>query len=154
MKMKKEKAIIVDLDSTLYNIDHRLKYILEDPKKKDWKEFFSRIPEDSLNQWCQALVLGYAAQEYAIIVLTGRNVETMIDTQKQLAKDGIPVHKLYMRHMKDRRPDYEYKEESIRAILEDYDVKMAIDDRPAIIEVYKSLGVQALHVANGYEVWQ
>lgn len=148
--MTKEKAIIVDLDSTLYNIDHRLKYILEDPK--NWEKFYGEIPKDRLNKWCQALVLGYAAQDYAIIILTGRTVSSMDDTRKRLADDGIPVHTLFMRHMNDHSPDYHYKRETVDTIIKKFDVRMAIDDRPKIIEMYKEMGIQALHVANGYKV--
>jgi len=149
MNMKK-KAIIVDRDSTLYNIDHRLGYILDNPKEKNWKKFYAGIPKDTLNQWCKDMILGFALQGYEILMLTGIHVEHMRAVKKGLERDEIPIDKLYMRQPKDNRADYKYKRESVEQILKEYDVVMAIDDRPMIINMYRDLGVQVIWVANGY----
>jgi hypothetical protein len=51
----------------------------------------------------------------------------------------------------DRRKDFIVKEENFHNYIEPYyDVKLAIDDRPKVIEMWKTLGIQTLWVANGY----
>lgn len=48
-------AIIVDLDGTLCNLDHRLHHVRKEGKK-DWDGFFAGISQDSPNLWYQMLV--------------------------------------------------------------------------------------------------
>lgn len=43
----KQKAIIVDLDGTLCNAEHRKHYV--EAKKKDWKSFYNGIAQDKPN---------------------------------------------------------------------------------------------------------
>ena len=149
----KRKAVIIDLDSTLYNIDHRLPYILESPK--DWKSFNGSINEDKLNKWCKDLLMGYNRRRYAIILLTGRSVKIQQQTILKLKQDGLErglqYHTLIMRPDGDTRKDFIMKLENYHDYIEPfYDVKLAIDDRPKVIEMWKWLGIQTLWVANGY----
>ena len=46
-----EKAIIVDLDGTLADVEHRVEFVRITPK--NWKEFNDRMIHDPINHWCE-----------------------------------------------------------------------------------------------------
>ena len=54
-----------------------------------------------------------------------------------------------MRDAEDRRPDYVIKEEIYnRDIAPNYRVSFAVDDKHAVVGMWRKLGVPALHCAD------
>jgi len=49
-----KKAIIVDIDGTLADVEHRVHHVQNEPK--DWKSFNENMEHDELNHWCNDLI--------------------------------------------------------------------------------------------------
>lgn len=89
----KPKAIIIDIDGTLANIDHRRHFVertctyqqhdnsypdatifyrIEDPNgKPDWKSFNEAMKADTPNEWCISIIKKFKP-DFCIIFVTGR----------------------------------------------------------------------------------
>ena len=148
----KEKAVIIDLDGTLCNIEHRLHHIKK--AKPDWKSFYAGIPQDSLNTWCKELIDVCDVQHY-IFLVTGRELTKQVrnDTTEWLSKNGIVYNELLGRDKGDYRPDDVLKKEIYKKFIEDeYDVVFIVDDRTRVVEMWRSLGLPCLQCANWEEL--
>ena len=144
----KPHAIIVDIDNTLYNINHRLPYILNDDPP-NWKKFNNEIMEDTLNDWCFELIQSMK-KKYEILLITGRpKEETIRFTQQRLLKDKVPYSVIYYRESDDKRESSLVKQEIyINHIQLQYHVLFAIDDNPNNCRMYHNLGIPTLFVFN------
>jgi len=154
-KKIKAKAIIVDLDSTLLNVDHRLHHITHE-EPRNFKDFRRKIPQDTINQWCLDLVKGFDENDYIIIILTARmdidGVRKM--TFDQLDEFTIPHDVILMREGEDFRKGWEVKQELYEEYIKGrYDVKLVIDDRPDIIHMFQKHGLQTLLVGHETNDW-
>lgn len=164
--MSKQKAIICDLDGTLFNIDHRLHYLKK--PKKDWKNFFAGIENDTPNQWCLELIK-YFGLDYKIIFVSGRSEDCKFETLKSLEKHtraALPptgddnggldtifltnCFLLLMRKSKDYRSDDIVKKEIYEAYIKDkYNVLFVLDDRKRVVDMWRKEGLVVLHCAEG-----
>jgi predicted kinase len=124
---------ISDLDGTIANIDHRLKYVSGD--KKDWKSFFETLifvsPRTDVINKLNNLV----NEGYEIFFVSGRPDNYRKQTETWL-KENIPFEykALFMRRSGDRRQDYETKSEIFKTYFKNPDwIKYVLDDRPQIL---------------------
>lgn len=142
-----EDAVICDLDGTLCNIDHRLKYVKEG--NKNWGMFFSLIKNDSLNTWCRTVLAGMY-ENTCIVLCSGRGNEYRAPTIAWLKDYGIKYDHLFMRYYKDHRQDTVIKE-----IILDFEIKtrynpiLAIDDRQSVVDMWRRNGIVCLQCAKG-----
>jgi hypothetical protein len=140
------KALIVDLDGTLFNIDHRLHYLEE----KEYDKFFAAVDRDVPNRWCVELVEGMYTQMYDIIFVSGRNKVVEKQTRLQLTALGFGGHALYMRPEDSRISDVDLKRGIYRGAIKDkYDLVLAVEDRKRVAKMYREEGVVVLHCAEG-----
>lgn len=130
------KAIIVDLDGTLCLFGN--------------KNAFDRdFINDTLNVAIAKVLRGYIGHIY---LFSGRNDKYQKETVEWLNKYEIPYKSLTMRKDGDTRPDYEVKKEMFDNIIRDkYYVDFVFDDRPQIIDLWKSLGLTVFNVGEGIE---
>lgn len=145
----KKKAIIVDLDGTLCNIDHRMPLFYE----KKWDMFHRSLSNDIPNQWCVELIRAMS-QTCAIIYLTARPDQFKTKTENwimdHVQEKYIQGTHLYMRHENDNRPDHIIKEEVYkRYIAPHYDVLFCVDDRQHVVDHWRSLKLTCLQCAPG-----
>jgi len=144
--MNLPKAICVDIDGTIANIDHRLHHVRRKPK--NWPEFFKEMSKDSVNEWCQNLVYLYFNAGYKIIFVSGRGEEYRRATETWLDEKAQVYHtayELYMRPEKDYRQDDIIKEEIYLTKIKDkYNVEVVIDDRPRVCRKWRELGLLVL----------
>lgn len=139
------KAIIVDIDGTIANNKHRSPYDL------------SKLADDKTKDEITHLVKMYKKDNHKIILVSGRHQGTADDnsvyrraTADWLAKNKIQYDALYMRQWDDNRKDDEVKENIFwNCIAPDYNVKMAIDDRDRVVEMWRRIGVPCLQVDFG-----
>jgi hypothetical protein len=153
--MTKKPALLVDLDGTLCDIDHRLHLIhkSEDRPKKDWATFFRNMHMDAPHLWCVEIIRRFAT-DHAIIFCTGRAAEyenptrDWIDAHLPWLKDR---YLLLMRADKDFRVDTEVKRDLYMEIVRPgYDVLFALDDRARIAKMWRDeCGLRCLHVEEG-----
>jgi hypothetical protein len=147
----KKQAILVDVDRTLANIDHRVHHL--DPEqnngKKNWKAFFAGTPYDTPNDWCVDIVSRYYGSDVKVLLVSARGEETRAATEEWLLRHNIDVDDLIMRKEKDYREDPIIKEEMYREHIEPhYDVMFVIDDRPRVCRMWRDIGLTVLQCAD------
>lgn len=140
----KHKVIIVDLDGTLCNADHR-KHLVEN---KNWNSFYENLVKDEPNNWCLNILDRFKLNE--IIFVSGRPEQYRKITRDWLVNIGYTSPLLFMRKDGDFRKDSIVKEEIYREHIEpDYEVMFCIDDRKQVVDMWRSIGLTCLQCAEG-----
>lgn len=146
--MNKNKAIIVDLDGTLCDVEHRIHHV-KGPKK-NWRAFNESIIHDTLYEWCYELIEAMRNRGYAILFVTGRSEDYRGHTTGWLARHNVHFDHLYMRGVRDFREDSDVKEDLYRDfILEHFNVLFVVDDRKSVVERWRKMGLVCLQCAPG-----
>ena len=159
----KPKAVIVDLDGTLCNVEHRRHFVSGlNENKKDWDGFFGGIKNDTPNEWCVKLLRAMAI-DHKIVYCSGRSDNLREATMDWLIKYDLrpmnykiseesvkPDFHLYMRPYKDSR-----KDDVVKEIILDFELLtrftplFMIDDRKQVVEMYRSRGFTCLQCDEG-----
>lgn len=140
------KAVICDLDGTLFDCQHRLHHV--SGHKKNWDAFFEGIPDDPVVEPVLAVVRAMILKGFAIVITTGRPEKCRTMTEDKLDEHAVPYTMMYMRPDMNTRPDHVVKAELYEKIKNDgYDVILAIDDRKSIVDLWRSLGICTLQCA-------
>lgn len=158
-KCEKPRAIIVDLDSTLANNDHRQKYLdwfysgnSVMSEAEAWDKFNAGIPEDIPNKWCERIISAFS-KTHKIIILTGRGEDVRKTTAAWLYKFLMPCHEMYMRDPSEYGDDsLEYKTRNLEVIMEQYKVELAIDDEKRICKMFHEYGIPTLNVMTDQNI--
>lgn len=146
--MERQKAILVDLDGTLADIEHRVHFVTK--TKPDWKSFYADIPKDSLHLWCQELIEAMNSRGYKVIFVTGREEYTRSDSQAWLDRHNLSGIPLLMRSKGDTREDAMVKKDIyFRDIRPFYEVLFVVDDRRSVVEMWREIGLVCLQCAPG-----
>jgi predicted secreted acid phosphatase len=144
----KQPAIIVDLDGTLCNADHRRHHV--ESKPKNWKAFYDGMVDDHINAWCVRLVNAMASKGYQVLFVTGRPDNYRKQTEDWIAPrlwSGSPI---FMRKEGDYRQDSIVKTQIYKEAIEPhYDVLFCIDDRKQVVDAWRALGLVCLQCAEG-----
>ncbi len=132
-------CIIVDIDGTLAKMNGRSPYD------------YSKVSEDLPNTPIIGLVHTLAFSEIDnVIVFSGRPDSCRIETEKWLSEYDVVWHELYMRTTGDTRKDTIIKKELYETHIKDkFNVLWVIDDRNQVVEMWRSLGLTCLQVADG-----
>lgn len=153
-------VIICDIDGTIADVRHRLRYI-QNPdgtkkKKPDWDSFHAACVDDTpfldVIRLVDALRIGTCGCGYGrldLYFLSGRNDVARKQTEKWLDAHEFPHYKaLVMRKAGDRRPDTEIKLEMIRELgLTPNDVLCIFDDRQCVVDMWRENGHRVMQVA-------
>jgi len=141
MKIDKPKCILVDVDGTLAKMKRG-------PKERspfDWH----RVCEDLPNTPVINLV-NILSQEYAIIVLTGRDGIALEDTKDWLEYQGVEYDGIYIRPEGNNQKDSIIKHNIyVNHILPNYEVEFVLDDRDQVVNLWRSIGLTCLQVDYG-----
>lgn len=141
----KEECIIVDVDGTLAHIaDGRSPYDA------------SRAMNDSLDDAVSVITAMAYEHGYKVIILTGRNEEHRQVTEEWLEANGVAYDELYTRLDSDvdekgnQLEDSIVKERLFRTHVEPrFNVKFVLDDRNRVVDMWRSIGLKCLQVAEG-----
>ena len=153
----KRKAIIVDLDGTLCNCEHRRHHVRPDNPtegfRKNWKAFFDGIKDDTVNEWCEELVK-HLRGKYEIVFCSGRGSNyrrpTLEWIEKHLKWVEYQDFTLYMRPTADSRQDNIVKEIILDfEILTRHKAHLAIDDRSQVVQMWRKRGITCLQCDEG-----
>jgi hypothetical protein len=142
------RDIIVDIDGTLADCSHRMHFIRG--KRKKWKQFFASAHLDKARIEVVSQVRELARQ-YNIHLVTGRPEIYRQQTEKWLAYYRIPFNSLHMRDDGDYRSDDVVKQEILDRHFDKENIELVIDDRPRVIRMWQSNGLQVLDVGDGIE---
>jgi len=145
------EALVIDIDGTAANIEHRRKYVDRSLGKPNWKEFFSRMGDDTPNQWCKELYTTFKKLgDREAIFASGRPDDYYNVTYDWLLEHYDYSPKLFMRTRNDFRQDYIAKE-----IILDFELKtrwndlLFIDDRTQVVKMYRDRGYTVLQCDFG-----
>jgi predicted kinase len=143
--------VLCDLDGTLCNIEHRLHFAKSDPK--DWDNFFAGVPQDTLRKDVEQQLYDKTSfpDLHDVIFVSARPERCRVDTEKWLGLNcaGINYTALIMRGDDDRRPDTQVKQSYFNKYFKDKKIKCVFDDRPSVIEVWKSNGLEVIDCGTG-----
>lgn len=135
--------VIFDLDGTLANIDHRLPYITNRPKK--WDLFHSTVHLDEPKPAIIELYKRFYKADDTIIICSGRNDIARSATEAWLAKHELFYTELFMRPDDQRGSDVEVKKAMLDIIRVKYgEPTLAIDDRQRVVDFWRSEGITCL----------
>ena len=146
--------IIFDIDGTLYDHNHRLKYLFTDPP--DWKRFKSDIHLDKKISEVNNLLITLH-KDHRIIFCTGRDRSLEEITISQILKlyinSSIYIDKsklfLYMRAVNDMRQDDAVKQDLLKDMQNDgLDPKVVFEDRKSVVNMWRKNGLICLQVAE------
>lgn len=145
------KDIIVDIDGTLANCEHRQHYVRSKPR--NWKAFNAQIYEDAVHLDIVWLIKILHSVGCRIVICSARTDDLREVTEKWLKNkaglDGI-YEKLYLRGEKDYRDDDIIKRELLDVIRSDgFDPQMVFDDRDRVVKIWREAGLRCLQVAPG-----
>lgn len=140
----KQKTIIVDLDGTLCNNEHRV-YLAQE---KRWNDFHVASSKDKPNDWCHLLVQSLS-KNCDIVFITGRPEKFREETKNWLREHWFEDYTLYMKPDGDFRKDFDFKAEVYEKHLKGANILFAIDDRKDTAKMWRSKGVPCLHCADG-----
>ena len=144
----KIKAVLVDLDGTLCDVEHRVHHV--QTKNKNWKSFNELMVHDELNHWCFELIEAMSDRGYKIIFVTGRGEPWRAPTENWLIKHNVKYEHLYMRGVLDHREDSDVKEDIfLEKIEQNYQVLFVVDDRKSVVERWRKLKLTCLQCAPG-----
>lgn len=150
-------TIVFDIDGTLADIRHRLKWV--SGEVKDWDRFYQDVRQDGVIEPIAELFLltciglGHydIAYNMRVICITGRPERTRAATLKWFReKIGPEPDAIYMRKDHDFRPDVEIKREWVEKLREEgHNFILAFEDRDRVVKMYRDLGIQCCQVAEG-----
>jgi uncharacterized HAD superfamily protein len=148
----KQHAIIVDIDGTLANIDHRAHYVKNG--RKNWTKFFQELDKDTVREDVKAVYDLYYGLRcrfgLSIIIVSGRGSEYEYQTRKWLSDNGIEFDQLFMRRKSDYRDDTIVKQEIYdNHIAPQHKVILVIDDRLKVVKMWQRNGLKVLNVGDG-----
>lgn len=144
--------VLCDLDGTLCDLTHRLKYA-KGPEK-DWKKFFELIPLDTPRWEVVEMVRQFKEQGHPIIFVSARPEEYREVTEQWIGNtfNWVRQHEtLIMRKNHDKREDSIVKQEILDTYFKGYEVEAVIDDRPRVIRMWKSNLIRVIDVGSGEE---
>lgn len=137
-------AIIVDLDGTVANTEHRLHHLMEEPK--DWAAFKAAMIHDIPVNYVIELVRAMHKYGVAVFVFTAREQDTRSLTMQQLRSWKVPYSRLLMRQVGDTTPDEALKLSWLKQIHEHHNVLFAIEDRPEVVQMWRDNAVPCFAV--------
>jgi uncharacterized HAD superfamily protein len=142
------KCYIFDIDGTIANCKHRLGYIAEKPKR--WKMFEETAHLDEPIMETIAILRALQAQNYHIVLCTGRGEKMRRTTTDWLYAYNVPYNVLYMRKLDDYRADDIVKEELYREMLKaGFEVMGVFEDRQRVVDMWRRNGVRCYQVDSG-----
>lgn len=152
-----QNVVVCDIDGTIANIKHRLKYAKGEDK--NWKTFFSLVHLDVPRFEVARLVIDSLKKNDAKLIFVSARPETIRPETEKWLKENILAHPeiaerylcLLMRKQNDKRDDTEVKNDIYKKYLSAQRVVEVFDDRPKVIRMWRELGLNVTDVGNGEE---
>lgn len=138
METDKPKAVIVDLDGTL---------ALFSPETRHWSEY-TRMMADTFCPVVRDVIVALKQTGYRPVILTGRPNRYRSLTVDWLRLHAMPVMPLIMRADNDRRSNAAFKQEKLLELQHLYDVRLALEDNPAAVDMFRAAGIVCFHVRD------
>jgi len=150
----KPKIIIIDIDGTIANIDHRKHLIMQDSPK--WDEFYKACVGDTpIPENIKLIKDDLEAMTAQPVFVTGRSDIVKDETDNWLIEHffggKVYPYTMHMRAAGDHREDFEVKKEVCEEALAEDEIVRAYDDRPQVIRMYKDRGLDIVDLGPGVD---
>lgn len=142
-------AVIFDADGTLVDVRGIRHYVRG--KWRDFDSFHRSSYFSPPNQHVVDMAFDAHREGFAVVVVTAREEKYRDVTQAWMDKHDVPYENIYMRSLGDGRKDAVVKAEMLQSILDDYDVVHAVDDNPAVNDVWRTANILTTHVPGFIE---
>ena len=143
----KMKAIVVDMDGTLCDVEGIRHYVTGD--RPDFRSFHEASRFCPTRPEVEAEVREAHSQGVAVVIVTAREERFERATRDFLERHRIPYQALYMRPWGDRRRDTVVKAEILQRLMGDgFEPIRAIEDRLDIAEVWEAHGIEVMFVGT------
>lgn len=146
-------ALIVDIDGTIADIEHRRHHLDRSLGKPNWRKFFDEMYNDKPNTWCVELINAFmVVGQRELVFASGRPDSYRKITEEWLSSvmDGPNWKALLMRHRNDSRQDNIVKEIILEFELKTrYKNLLFVDDRQQVVDMYRSHGYTVLQCDKG-----
>lgn len=136
--MNRPKASIYDMDGTLVDVAG-IRHLLDGPGR--FHAFHMASVDCPPHQWVVEDARRDAAAGLAVLIVTAREARYRHVTAWWLALNSVPSEAMWMRGLRDSRPDAVVKAEILRKILASYEVVRAHEDQPRVAAVWESAGI-------------
>ena len=149
--MNIKTTVIFDFDGTLALVDKRREIAKKPNGKIDFDIFYDPqyIELDEPNSSVIELAKMYKRNGYEIVIVSGRSDRTKEATERWLEKYGILYDRMIMRKRKNFTPDNELKERWLEKYLDRDDIRVVVDDRQRVVDMWRRNGLNVFQVANG-----
>lgn len=152
--LKKPEAVIFDVDGTLCNVESiRHMVILGHPDNPGYRDF-DRFHKASV--WCPPnpniveLAWKHHMAGKTVMVVTARRERYRRYTEGWLRSHQVPYHELHMRRDDDGRADHIIKREILEQLRIRYDVVLAVDDNPSVLQVWRDEKIPVVEVPGWF----
>ncbi len=147
---EKPKCVIIDLEGTLSDHSHRVKYWID----KDYENYNFLFQHDPVNKDFLDILNGLYHNKdetgYAVIMCTAKSKVYEEQVVNWLKKNDLmdKIYGVYFRKEHDSRPSITVKRDQLREVRQTYDVVCAYDDRQDIVDMYRRNDIKAFLVDN------
>lgn len=143
-------AIIVDLNGTLADCQHRAHYIKSSPKK--WDAYYAGMVDDPPITPTVELVRVLSLGGGKVVVWSGHPDIHYDKASSWLTKHAVPFDRLMMRKHNDFRKDTEIKVEMLAEIrASGLTPTLVIEDRMSVANTMRAYGLVCLHCTDNWE---
>lgn len=144
-------AYIFDIDGTIADLTHRLRYVLCSDDAKDWDKFYKACYNDRPIPDVIQLLKRIDGSGAEIIFVTGRSEICHDETITWINRFvGIKEYSVFMRKKNDHREDAELKKEIYEKNIQGKHVVLGVfEDRKQCVDMWRGLGLTCYQVADG-----
>ena len=148
MIRRKPQAIILDLDGTLCDCEHRVHFMRERPKRRE--EFHSACVHDSVIPASKAIIDMAEEKGIRVILLSARPIRFKPQTEGWLKRNHIHYDQLILSsHPELSDPDYKIK--MYKELIEPFnEVIFTVDDRDTVVQMWRQNGLTCLDIAGNH----
>ena len=149
--MNGKNVVVVDLDGTLANVEHRVHMLKGD--RPDWDAFFKACIRDTPNDWCVRLIEHFAGT-YDVMIVSARSKVVEEETREWLVNlfpDMLGIELVMLREAGDNTPDVTLK----KAWLDRFGksrILFVVDDRQRVVNMWREEGLTCLQCYAWKEV--
>jgi len=139
-----QPAAIFDVDGTLVDVSSVRHHVMQRPKRFDL--FHGEAIDCPPHAAAIDLVQRARADGMAILIVTARRESWRFHTLLWLHENGVQHDEIYMRGNHDPRKDYDVKADILARIRRRYDVRLAVDDNPNVIRLWREHGIPTVTI--------
>lgn len=145
--------VIFDIDGTLADIKHRIKYVERSPKA--WADFYARVEYDKINPVIRDWANAHHADGSVVLIVSGRptyfqGTPVGILTERWLAANDVRYHHLFMRQEHDARDDVYIKQDILDKLPKEL-IQLVVDDRQSVCDgVWRKNNIKLYQVGRDY----